>query len=572
MVRTLLLLLLLPWAPLVTAGPLTDHPSPYLAAHADDPVEWRLWGEAALAEARASNRPLLVSSGFFTCTWCHVMQRESFRDSEIAALINRAFIPVKVDRELEPGLDGRLLDFVKGTRGAGGWPLNVVVTPEGVPLLGFIYLPPEQLAEALGRLEARWANESSALQQLAREAVAALEAKDEVTAEGDPATVLREALMGDADDLAGGFGQGARFPHVARLRALLGLPPDEEVEAFLRLTLDRMTDHGLRDHLGGGFFRYTVDPDWQEPHFEKLLADNAQLALLYLEAAERLKEPRFEAVARETLDFLLRDMAAPDGGFITALSAEDTAGVEGGYYLWRREELELHLTTEELANLDLPATAPFNVGHLLGPLPQELRDQLLKIRQGRPLPHDEKRLTAWNALTLTTLAHAARLSDGERFREAGEALHRHLTLQLMRNGRPLRARTANGVVQPAHLADYALLAQALLRWREVPDTSVDLDLVRKLVDEAWDRFHDNGRWLSEGRPLLHFRVARPLLPDRETPSATTALIDATAELARLAEDDTLARQAWRARKRALPYALGTPLQFPGFLASAVDRE
>ena len=565
-----LLLLFLPLAPLATAGPLHGHPSPYLALHADDPVAWRLWGEAALAEARASGKPLLVSSGFFTCTWCHVMQRESFRDPAIAALINRAFIPVKVDRELEPGLDGRLLDFVKGTRGAGGWPLNVVLTPEGVPLLGFVYLPPERLSEALGRFEKRWWRDPEALKRLAREGVAALEAKGERVGEGDPAVRLREALMAEADELAGGFGDGARFPHVERLRALLRLPPDEELEEFLRLTLEQMADHGLRDQLGGGFFRYTVDPDWREPHFEKLLVDNAQLARLYLEAAERFDEPRFAAVARQTLDFLLAEMRAADGGFIAALSAEDEAGGEGGYYLWRREELELCLNAAELAVLDLPAVAPFDAGHLLGPLPPELRRRLLRIRTERGLPRDEKRLTAWNALTLTALAHAARLPGGERYRRAGAALHRYLVDRLMEQGRPLRARTERGVVAPAHLADYALLAEALLNWHAVPGAAGDLRLVGGVIDEAWSRFHDRGRWLSEGRPLLRFRVTRPLLEDRETPSATTALIEASLELARLIGDEALAEKALQARARALPYALGAPLDHPGLLAAVAD--
>ena len=274
------------------AGSLASDPSPYLRMHADDPVAWRPLDAEALAEARKQDRLIFVTVGYFSCYWCHVMQGESFVDPEVARRLNTDYIPTVVDRELSPAIDAALIEFVERTRGTGGWPLNVIMTPDGLPLIGITYLPRERFLELLERVMGLWNEERAQLEQAAA-AGAELLARRPVSMDGefDPQRGLAyRALLVDvalrlADTLAGGFGDQGKFPNAPQLLALLDVEseePHQELGEFLRLTLDSMADLGLRDHIGGGFFRYTTDPQWQVPHFEKMLYDNAQLARVFL--------------------------------------------------------------------------------------------------------------------------------------------------------------------------------------------------------------------------------------------------------------------------------------------------
>ncbi len=296
---------------------LRDHPSPYLAMHGADPVHWQIWGPDALERARSENRLLFISSGYFACHWCHVMQRESYQNPETAALLNRHFIPVKIDRELQPALDAHLIEFVQRTRGSAGWPLNVFLTPEGYPLLGMTYERPTAFRELLGKLQNAWSRESDKLKGMA------LKASEQMARSRSPAAVepvdpqgLRRRLVASAlelgDDLQGGFGRQNRFPMAPQLSVLLDSlrpQPNPELHAFLELTLDQTATQGLRDHLAGGFFRYTVDQGWQIPHFEKMLYTQAQLILLYIKAADVLERTDYLDVARDTVEFVVREMA-----------------------------------------------------------------------------------------------------------------------------------------------------------------------------------------------------------------------------------------------------------------------
>ncbi|MDH3451434.1 MAG: DUF255 domain-containing protein, partial [Gammaproteobacteria bacterium] len=270
------------FAGLASSNELRGNRSPYLAMHGDDPVAWREWGLPALQEARRSGRLLFVTSGYFTCYWCHVMQRESFLDKEVASTLNDNFIPVVVDRELLPALDARLIDFVERTRGAAGWPLNVLITPQGYPLVGITYLPRDTFLQFLHNVRQRWAAERDELSALAKHAAEQIRQQRSAAAEDPSAKTLlsamRRQLESVADDLNGGFGQQNKFPMTPQLFALLRIyaaTGDPALGEFLSLTLERMAYRGLNDVIGGGFFRYTVDPDWREPHFEKMLYDNA---------------------------------------------------------------------------------------------------------------------------------------------------------------------------------------------------------------------------------------------------------------------------------------------------------
>ena len=295
---------------------LKHHPVPYLAMHAEDPVHWQQWNAQTLERARRENKPLFVSVGFFSCYWCHVMQRESFRDIEVARILNASFIPVIVDRELDPALDAQLLQFVERFRGSAGWPLNVFITPQGHPILGGVYFPRLEFLAVLTRLAERWKSESGQLSLLAEQAARELPPSPTapaLTRAAATAALINQALE-LADHLSGGFGEQSKFPMSAQLLALLATyeaQHDTRLGEHLQLTLERMAALGLRDHLSGGFFRYTTDPAWHTPHFEKMLYDNALLATVYLRAARIFKRPDFERVARETLDFMLTRMRAP---------------------------------------------------------------------------------------------------------------------------------------------------------------------------------------------------------------------------------------------------------------------
>ena len=350
---------------------LKQHPSPYLALHGSDPTAWQEWNPQTIERARRENKLLFVSIGYFSCHWCHVMQRESYKNADIAKLLNERFIPVKVDRELNGALDAELQAFAEATRKQAGWPLNVFITPEGYPLYALLYAPPQEFLQTISRLDTRWQQESDKLKQVAQSAAQEMPVAQETEAKFAPqiGQIYRQRLVEDAlaqaDPFRGGFGTANKFPHAPQLAALLEIQrqaPQPKLGEFLRLTFDQMASLGLYDHVGGGFFRYTTDPDWHIPHFEKMLYDNAQLASLYLQAAKDLKQPAYRDTAHATLDFMLADMwDQTTGAFITSTSAIDTHDREGGVYLWDKAALKKLLTPAEFKlatrywGLDRPA-------------------------------------------------------------------------------------------------------------------------------------------------------------------------------------------------------------------------
>jgi len=578
---------------------LAGHPSPYVALHAADPVAWQPWGRAAIERARAEGKLLFVTLGYFSCHWCHVMQRESFRDPEVAAFLNAHFVPVVVDRELEPALDAALIAFVERTAGYSGWPLNVFLTPEGWPLAGTVYLPRERFLALLRRVQAAWQEDAAELARIAREGGEALRPPPLGPAPPLPRPQAARALgaafaraaLAQADELLGGFGQEARFPSAPQLEALLALaglaPEPARVRAFLALTLDHMARLGLHDLLEGGFFRYTTDPDWRTPHFEKMLPDQALLARLYLRAARALDERRHAAVARETLDFMLRRMAAPEGGFIASLSAVDAEGVEGGHYLFDADTLAAALDPDQRRAAaeawGLTGPAPFEAGHLplalrapeaaaarLGWPPERVRAalagaraRLLAVRARRTLPADRKVLAGWNGLALAALAEAADLDP--RYVEAGRRLRRLLAEALWDGEALARMRLPDGrAAGTASLEDYAYAALGLAAWGRRTGDGAALALARTLLERARARFRGVRGWRLEAEPLIPYVPETPAMPDGALPSPTAAWAEA-ALLAARGADDPLRAQAHEALARAVPFAREDPFWF----ASAV---
>lgn len=545
-------LLALPLAAM--AAPLTNrlaahpspHPSPYLALHGADPVAWQEWTPATVALARAQNKLLFVSIGYFSCHWCHVMQQESYRDPRIAEILNRDFIPVKVDRELNAALDAEMIEFARLTLGAAGWPLNVFITPEGYPLLATLYAKPDQFLGLITRLNERWRADSGELKAMAEEVAGSGKAAPAVPAKPVPdlAATLRERLVEEslarADSLRGGLNQARKFPVAPQLTAMLQIQarrPDPRLAAWLTLTLDRMMAGGLRDHVAGGFFRYTVDPDWHTPHFEKMLYDNAQLALLYLRAARVLGKPQYLEIAFETLDFMLAEMRdAKTGAFITSTSAVDGEGREGGVYLWSKEQLRQILSQDEFATASrvwgLEAAAESELGYL----PQQVREptaaetaqlepayrKLREARRQRLLPKDDKLLAGLNGLALKALSVAAAVAP--RYRRSADAVRDFLASQLWRKEGLEQGMGQGKPLGPADLDGYAFAASGLRHYARLSGRPADHALADKLAREAWRRFHSARGFRLAATTLLAAENWQAAIADGAAPSPSAELI------------------------------------------------
>ena len=543
---------------------LAGAPSPYLTMHASDPVHWQRWGEAVLERARREHKLIYVTSGYFACRWCHVMQHESYENPGIAARLNRDFIPVAVDRELSPALDARLIDFAERTRGQAGWPLNSFVTPEGYPLVGVTYLPPDQLKQLLERLAARWRADRHGLERLARNASAELGAQAAAGRQRLALTprqgrrltgALTAAALAQADQLQGGFGDQNKFPMAPQLAALLDVyraSGDARLAKFLRLTLDHMARGGLRDHLAGGFFRYTVDPGWQVPHFEKMLYDNALLARLYLRAGEAFDAPRYTAIGRQTLDFMLRAFGGGGPGLAASLSAVDANGVDGGAYLWQRAEVQKLLSGPQYRvaarvwGLDGPPTlehgyhlmqvrSPEDVAGALGlsaarvrTLLAGARRRLLAARAARHIPRDDKRLAAWNGLALSALVAGARRFPHGPYRAAAKRLAAFVGRGLWDGDQLHRARAADGrLAGTAGLQDYADVAAGLLDWAGFSADARARRQAARLLDLAWARFYGPGGWRRGPSSLLRYGSGAAVIADGPLPSPSAVLVSAT---------------------------------------------
>jgi uncharacterized protein YyaL (SSP411 family) len=566
---SLLLILLLPAE--VAAAPvnqLVNHPSPYLALHGSDPVAWQEWNADTVARAKRENKLLFVSVGYFACHWCHVMQRESYKNPQIAALLNSDYIPVKVDREINSGLDDALQNFSAQLSGAAGWPLNAFVTPEGYPVFVVLYAPPDDFRKQLNHLTKRWVADRAGIQDMARQ-VAPPPARQPVSA---PLSAERSArawqqfLAGvwqEADTLHGGLGQINKFPMAPQLHALLerqSRQPDAKLAEFLRLTFDQMAARGLRDHVGGGFFRYTTDPEWDTPHFEKMLYDNAHLAQLYLRAATVLRQPRYREVARGTLDFMRDELLDASGGLYSSTSAVDAAGREGATYLWEPDELKRRLSPEAYAAARrvwrLGVARSFDDGYLPAEYRVPTADErrlladavrvLRPLRRARSLPKDDKLNAGLNGLALSAFSQAIQLDPA--YRHHADRLQRFLLTRLVREGRLMKAMARGQILPDAELEDYAYVVQGLLDHADITGNVQSREQARQLAHTGWKLFWSEKGWKHEARPLLATLQAEPALADGALYSPSEVLVLASLRL----PDPALQRLARTAAGWQLP--------------------
>ena len=585
---------------------LKDNPSPYLAMHGHDPVHWQLWNEQTVERARRENKLLYVSVGYFSCHWCHVMQRESYQNKEIAKVLNDNFIPVKVDRELNPALDTYLIEFVQRTRGTSGWPLNVFITPEGHPLIGIVYLPPVEFKSLIENLRDQWKQDAVSLKEMAASASSVMQPE---AVKSDPdiksgigstyeAALIKNAMM-FADDSSGGFGNQSKFPQAPQLRALLAAyehTGNKQLKEFLVLTLDNMASQGVHDLVGGGFFRYAVDPLWRIPHFEKMLYDNALLADLYLDAARVFNQPRYEKLARSTLDFMLRDLGTKEGALAASLSAVDDKSIEGGDYLFSNKTLKKLLTKDELKVVklawDIDGVPSLEAGHLpvealsaketarhlkmdtkkVSAMLASARKKLFKERTGRHAPLDDKKLGAWNGLALIALAHASSGTDGGKYLNAARKIRDYLANSLWDGNKLIRARSQQGALGNATLADYAYVAAGLWSFAEVTNKAADFDLAGKVVKQGWKRFYGTHGWKLSEKMLIAADISEAMVADSPLPSPSGVLIDTTLKLAAHNKDEKLKKQALSALNTGHDTLLSEPFWFATHVAVIADYQ
>jgi uncharacterized protein YyaL (SSP411 family) len=485
------------------------------------------------------------------------MHRESYSDPAIAKLLNQHYIAIKVDRELNPILDKRLINFVQATTGTAGWPLNVFITPEGYPLVGITYLPKTQFSAAIKNLNQQWLADPKQLSHDAKaqnnhlsKQILAADNQGDYPHISDNIKELLQQSMQYANTLQGGFSQVRQFPSAAKLLALIRLQQDNNTNKalndFIQLTLDNMQKKGLHDEIAGGFYRYTVDPDWNTPHFEKMLYSNALLAIIYHKAAKQYNNPSYQKTALETLDFLQADMQGKDGAFIASLSAVDNHNIEGGYYLWQQKELKQFLSKDELhlANLawGLDQVPSLEAGILpmltmsIDELAIQLKQDKTKLLQNleqlkgkfkqqrrlkRVIPKDEKLLAAWNGLSLA--AFATLLPEDKSLKPTGEKLANFL-LSLW-DGKQLRR--AKNSQKSGTVKDYAAVAWGLVQWGKVANNKQATKIAIAIIDTAWKKFYSKKSWKESETSLLPDPLYRPHIEDNPIPSAEALLVEAS---------------------------------------------
>ncbi len=496
---------------------LINEKSPYLQQHAHNPVNWYPWGKAAFEAAKKNDKPIFLSIGYATCHWCHVMERESFENEQVAKLMNDAFISIKVDREEYPAVDNLYMQVCMLLTGSGGWPLNIILTPDKKPFYAATYIPRESrfgrpgMLELIPQIRQAWQTRRKELEQTADRIVAAMKQEDASPAVG-PVNVnafveqAAQGILASFDKLDGGFGTKPKFPVPQRLMFLLHYwyqTGNREALQAVETTLLKMRQGGIYDQIGFGFHRYSTDVEWLVPHFEKMLYDQALLAIVYIEMYQATGQQPYRTIAEEILTYVLRDMTDKDGGFYTAEDA-DSEGEEGKFYVWNSDELKKILAPRELmftekvfdvsdaGNYHDEATqrkTGLNILHLKKPLhtvagelgvaPHELsqtveriRQKLFKVREQRIHPlKDRKILTDWNGLMIAAFARAGRVFDSEPYRQAAVNAAEFIRQQMTTESGRLMHRYKDGhVAIPANLDDYAFMIWSLL---ELYDATFD---------------------------------------------------------------------------------------------------
>jgi uncharacterized protein YyaL (SSP411 family) len=569
---------------------LANETSPYLLQHKDNPVDWHPWGEAALSRAREEDRPILLSIGYSACHWCHVMERESFEDEETARLMNELFVCIKLDREERPDLDSIYMEACQAMTGSGGWPLNAFLTPEQVPFYAGTYFPPQprmgmpswrQVLEAVAHA---WQEKRDEIRAGGARVAERLRGGALLQPSSEPLQAAAldaavEGLRSGYDAANGGFGSAPKFPPASALEFLLRRG---EVEMTSQ-TLRAMASGGMYDQVGGGFSRYSVDPYWLVPHFEKMLYDNALLARAYLHGFQVTGDELFRTVAEETLDWALREMRAPEGGFFSALDA-DSEGVEGKFYVWTVEEMRAALGDDPDADEAIAWFGATDRGNfegrnipVRGPgVPERLgewRRRLYDVRSKRVWPGlDDKRLTSWNALMISALAEAGAVLERRGYLDAAARCADFLLGSLRdEEGRLLRTWKDGEARLNAYLEDHAYLLEALLTLYESTFEPRWFAEARALADTTIERFADeeNGGFFETSSDHERLVARRKDLEDHPIPSGNASAAYGLLRLAALTGERSYEEHAVSVLRLLHELAPKHPQAF-GHLLQAMD--
>ena len=609
---------------------LIHETSPYLLQHAHNPVDWYPWGDEAFARARAEDKPILLSIGYSACHWCHVMAHESFENETTAAIMNREFVSIKVDREERPDVDALYMEATIQMTGGGGWPMTVFLLPDGAPFLAGTYFPPvdrhgmpgfPRLLTNIARWYATQRDEVEEQAQALREMYRTREQRTlpmpPGLMEGDAAldsTVLAQAANADLtefDAQDGGLQRAPKFPHPLGLDFLLRMERrrrasgaaqaaveglSDDLLPLVTLTLDKMASGGIYDQIGGGFHRYSTDTIWLVPHFEKMLYDNALLAPVYLRAWQLTSEPRYRRICEETLDYILREMTDPSGAFYSTQDA-DSEGEEGKFYVWTPAELRAILGDDDAAVAqtvwDVSERGNFegrNILHVardvaeaartLGISEDEAqaglaraRERLYAARAQRVWPgRDDKAITAWNALALRSFAEAAEALGRDDYRAAAVKNADFLLATMLREGRLLRTWRNGQAKIDAYLEDYAALANALLSVYALTGEPRYFTAARGLGDDILRRFWDEETQAFFDTAADHERlIGRPReLSDNATPSGSSQTCEALLRLAALTSEARYRDHAARTLLPLVPLMLRSPSGFGRYLCALDD--
>jgi len=557
---------------------LASETSPYLRQHRDNPVDWYPWGDEAFAAARERDVPVLLSVGYSACHWCHVMAHECFEDDDVAAAMNAAFVNVKVDREERPDIDALYMDAVQAMTGRGGWPMTMVLDPQGQPVWGGTYFPKAQFLQVITAVDDAWRNRRDELASNAKNLIKAMSASSDLVPVADvPAIELVNSTLQHMskafDQEWGGFGQAPKFPNASHLELVLRAfmsSSNADARKVITTTLDAMASGGIYDHIGGGFARYSTDREWLVPHFEKMLYDQAAMVTIYRQAFSACGVPAYRQVVEETIEYVLRDLRHPDGGFYSAEDADspdgDGKGVEGLFYTWTPDEVRAIF---DRTNVDTDAVLDWfditEVGNFADPhagegaalrsipnrrahrgeLPrppmiEAARQRMMQVRSSRRRPgRDDKVITEWNALFLYALADAAAAFQRDDWKAAAVANGEFLLRELRQpNGRWHRSWHADGDPRARHhalAADHAALVVAFLRLGELTGEARWVEAAAQTADTMLDWFWDTSQGglytTADDAPALVVRQKDQ--HDNATPSANSVAAHGLLRLAAL---------------------------------------
>jgi uncharacterized protein YyaL (SSP411 family) len=587
---------------------LANETSPYLLQHADNPVDWYAWGDEAFAAAREAGKPILLSVGYSACHWCHVMAHESFENPQTAALMNELFVSIKVDREERPDVDNIYMQAVQSMTGRGGWPMTVFLTEEGIPFYGGTYYPPEDrqgmpgFPRVLQAVYEAYRDKRTQIEIAGHDLLQRIGSPGQLKANED--NLLTESILDEAvrellqahDDDLGGFGKAPKFPQAMDIDFLLRYyhsASQPEVLKAAETTLKAMANGGMYDQVGGGFHRYSTDDVWLVPHFEKMLYDNALLARVYLDAYKVTGDPFYRRVAQETLDYVLREMTDPSGGFYSAQDA-DSEGEEGKFFLWTPAQLKAVLEDDaELVGRYYGVTEGgnfegTNILHVHTPAAKyaeshgqvvalfeakllEAKTRLYAARERRVHPsRDDKVLTAWNGLMQRAFAEAAIALDDDRYREAA-ARNADFLLTTMRPGNRLLRTWKSGLEArlTGYLEDYACLIDALLATHAATFEPRYLQSAIELADEMLDLFWDDEvqGFFDTGKDHETL-VTRPRdFFDNATPSGTSVAVDVLLRLSELTDNTDYEDRATLCLRTLTPFLDQAPTAFGRLLAA-----